>query len=199
MARVATLDTTQLAKLLDITPRHVRNLVAAGVLERARDEEGKELQGRYAMVQNNVAYIRYLRKQSKLDNTSETAYQSARNAKITAEARTAQLKLGVMENRLHMAEDVEWSITTMITAARSRLLAIPSRCARLLIGATKGKEFQEIFDLLMSEIRSCLKELSGYNAMHFASKIDKRVKELGGDSLTDGDSDTGPAGNGATA
>jgi hypothetical protein len=37
------LDTTQVAKLIDVTPRWVRKLTADGVLTRARDANGEEL------------------------------------------------------------------------------------------------------------------------------------------------------------
>ena len=78
MARTVTLDTAQLARFLDITPRHVFRLTNDGVLVRARDEAGNELRGRYELLPNNVSYIRHLRQQGRFDDASESEYQRQR-------------------------------------------------------------------------------------------------------------------------
>jgi hypothetical protein len=48
----------------------------------------------------------------------------------------------------------------------------------LLIGKTK---FQEIYDLIMSEIVTCLRELSGYDPRMFAQQTAARLAEQGVD------------------
>ena len=164
MARTVTLDTAQLARFLDITPRHVFRLTNDGVLVRARDEAGNELRGRYELLPNNVSYIRHLRQQGRFDDASESEYQRQRVGRMRAENEMAQIKLKELKGEMHRATDVEFVMTNMITATKQRLLAIPSRISRLLVGKTS---FQKIFDLISAEIESALKELSAYKPEMF--------------------------------
>jgi hypothetical protein len=162
-----TYPTETVAKLLLLTPRRVRQLTAEGVLTRARDpESGEFLRGRYELFPTLNAYIQFLR-EGRLDDPVETAYTKARSRRMIAEAEQAELRLKVLKGKLHYAEDVEFVMTTMLPAVKARLLAIPSRTTRLLIGKTN---FQEIFGLLYGEIELALKELSTYNPSDFAEQ-----------------------------
>ena len=53
--------TTELAKLLDISPRRVQGLGVTGVVTRARDVDGRPLRGRYVLLDSVRGYIQYLR------------------------------------------------------------------------------------------------------------------------------------------
>lgn len=167
MARTVTLDTAQLARFLDITPRHVFRLTNDGVLVRARDEAGNELRGRYDLLPNNVSYIRHLRQQGRMDDASESEYQRQRVGRMRAENEMAQIKLKELKGEMHRSADVEFVMTNMITATKQRLLAIPSRISRLLVGVTK---FQKIYDMIYKEIEIALKELSGYQPEMFEAR-----------------------------
>jgi phage terminase Nu1 subunit (DNA packaging protein) len=187
--RGATVDTSQLAKLFDTTPRTIQRLTNDGVLVRARDEEGKELRGRFEVFANVRAYVKYLREAARLDDASESKYIRLRNQKMAAESRAAELKLGLMERKLHRAEDVEHVITAMITTCRARLLAIPSRTARLLLGKKKVKE---IYDVIYGEIVLALKELSGYDANKFSQQTEDYLVGIGAEQQSgNGQSDNG--------
>lgn len=176
MPRASTIDTTQLGKLLDLTPRHIQRLTVDGVLIRARDDDGKELRGRFEVFANVRAYVKYLREAARLDDISESKYIRLRNQKMAAESRAAELKVGLMERKLHRAEDVEHVITNMITACRARLLAIPSRISRRLVGK---KHFKEIYNIIYDEIVLALKELSSYNAETFAQETEDYLIGMG--------------------
>ena len=179
MARgTLTADTTQLAKFIDVTPRTVRNLVADGILVPARDENGSELRGRYELLPNNIAYIRYLRRGTAFEDTSENEYNALRNRRIRADAERAELELKLYKGQLHRAEDIQFVLTNMLTAAKSRLLAIPSRVTRLVLGLT---DFQKIYDLIYNEIGAVLKELSEFNRKMFAKQNREFVRGANGD------------------
>jgi phage terminase Nu1 subunit (DNA packaging protein) len=178
MAKATTVDQSQLAKLLDITPRHVRRLVADGVLTRARDIDGKELYGRYELVASVRAYIQYLRFQARLDDASESKYVMLRNSKMAAESETAELKLAIFKSTLHRADDVEFIMTNMFTAMKQRLLAVPARTTRLVVGQTN---FQVIYDLITGEIELALRELSDYNPSMFARQNSAYLSSQGAD------------------
>jgi phage terminase Nu1 subunit (DNA packaging protein) len=176
-----TIDKSQLAKLLDITPRHIQRLTADGVLERARDVDGKELIGRYELIVNVRAYVRYLRTQARLDDASESKYAMLRNQKMAAESERAELELALFKNKLHRSEDVEFILTNMLTAMKAHLLSIPSRMTRLLVGQTK---FQVIYELLSAEIHRALLELSQYNPAMFGAQNRAYLASQGADLET---------------
>jgi Phage DNA packaging protein, Nu1 subunit of terminase len=178
MAKALTIDKGQLAQLLDITPRHVQRLTGDGILTRARDVDGKELMGRYELIANVRSYIKYLRMQARLDDASESKYVMLRNNKMAADSETATLKLAIFKNTLHKADDVEFILTNMFTAMKSRLLAIPSRVTRLVIGQVN---FQVIYDLIYTEIELALRELADYNPMMFKRQNDAYLASQGAD------------------
>lgn len=178
MAKALTIDKGQLAQLLDVTPRHVQRLTGDGVLSRARDLDGKELLGRYELIANVRSYIKYLRMQARLDDASESKYIMLRNNKMAADSETATLKLAIFKNTLHKADDVEFILTNMFTAMKSRLLAIPSRVTRLVIGQTN---FQVIYDLIYTEIELALRELADYHPQMFRQQNAEYLASQGAD------------------
>jgi phage terminase Nu1 subunit (DNA packaging protein) len=155
----------QLAKLIDVSPRYIQQLTKDGILHRATDEDGNELRGRYNLLSVRD-YCRYLRTTLKLDDASEQRYSALRNERMAAENELSQLNLEERKGQLHNSDDVEFVMTQMLTAFKSRVLAIPSRVARQCV----GKKFREIFDIIMYEIEQCLLELSGYDESKFAKE-----------------------------
>jgi phage terminase Nu1 subunit (DNA packaging protein) len=170
------LDTTQLAKLLDISPRWVQKLTNDGVLTRARDANGDELRGRYNLLSIRD-YCRWLRSQARLDDTSEQRYLGLRNEKMAAESEMTRLRLLEYKGELHHARDVEFIMNNMLTYFKQRILSIPARVARLCV----GKSFREIYDLIMTEIELALRELSGYDRSMFAAQRQSYLEAQGVD------------------
>lgn len=165
MAQPVTLDTTQLARLLDITPRRVDQLAADGILVRARDETGHSLRGRWEMIPNVHAYIKHLRGQARLDDASDASFVSHRNSKLRAEAEMAELRLRELKGELLRRDDVDFWISNALTAFKSRIQAIASRISRLLLGKTK---FKEVFDIITTETDLALDELSQMDSAQFS-------------------------------
>ena len=184
MARKTTLDTTQLAKLLLLTNRHVRRLAADGVLIRARNEQGEELRGRYELVENIQAYIKYQREALRLDDASDSRGAMLKNQKLAADAAIADIRLKQLRGEVHNAKDVEFVMTNMITYMKQHLLSIPSRVARLCVGVTS---FQKIYDLISREIEAVLRELTDYQPEMFAPQNAEYLASIGADpsALTD--------------
>jgi len=178
------IDTSQLAKLVDTTPRWIQKLTSDGVLQRARDADGAEIRGRYTLLAIRD-YCRYLRSLARLDDASEARWHGLRNEKLAAESEMMQLNLAERKGELHDARDVEFIINNMLTYFKQRVLSIPSRVARLCV----GKSFREIFDLLSTEIELALRELSGYDRSRFAAQRAEYLKAQGVDleSLNDDD------------
>jgi hypothetical protein len=104
-----------------------------------------------------------------MDDQGATVYQQLRNKKIGAEAERAVLDLQVHKKTLHKEADIEFMMTTMITSVKSRLLSIPSRITRVLMGKT---DFHQIYSIIDTEIELALCELSDYNPNAFARASD---------------------------
>ena len=62
MPAAPNVTTTELAKLLDVTPRRGQMLTEAGIVSRALDVDGKPLRGRYVLLDSVRNYIEYQRK-----------------------------------------------------------------------------------------------------------------------------------------
>jgi hypothetical protein len=86
------LDTSQLAKLCDTSPRWIQKLTTDGVLNRARDADGAELRGRYNLLAIRD-YCRYLKTLAHLDDASEARHLALKNEKLAAETEMAHMNL----------------------------------------------------------------------------------------------------------
>jgi len=175
-----TLDTTQLARLLNMTPRQVQRLKAEGVLILARDEFGDEKRGRWEMVPNVHAYIKYLKGYAKLDDASESTRLQLTNKRLAADAEMAVLRLQEYKGTLHRSADVEFVWTQKVTAFKARVQAIASRISRLLVGQTK---YPVIFDTITTETDLCLREMSEYDSTNFRDKSEQFLSEQGAIAL----------------
>jgi phage terminase Nu1 subunit (DNA packaging protein) len=169
-----TLETSQLARLIDVTPRYVRKLTAEGVISRAVDGDGRELMGRYSLLAIRD-YCRWLRAKMKLEDTSESRRAELQNIKLAAESELAQLKLKEYKGALHHARHIEFIWTSVLTRFKARLLALPSRVARLCV----GKKFREILDIITREIELVLRELSRYDPTAFKKQRDEFLETEG--------------------
>lgn len=169
----------ELAQLFDCHIRYVHTLTQRGVLVKAKDDKGKTIKGRYDLVANVRAYCNFLRQSSRLEkDTSQSAYMQIRTRKLAAEAEVVDLKLKLYKRKLHRAEDVEFVLTNIFTAIKTRLLAIPSRTTRLLMGKT---DFQEIYNLQYAEIEQALRELSDYDPNAFSQRNEEYLATQGGE------------------
>lgn len=165
-----------MAKFIDVTPHRVRQLREAGILKLARDVDGSELRGRYVVLENNIAYIRYLRQQRGMqENASQSEFESHRNRREAANAERAELELKLFKGQVHRWEDIEVILTQRITAAKQRILAIASRTARLVTGC---KSFEKNYNTLYTECESACNEIATLNARTFMKQTMAYLKSL---------------------
>jgi PIN domain nuclease of toxin-antitoxin system len=159
--RATTVTTTQLAKIILLSERRIQQLVRAGILKHAYDEDdGHELRGRFQAIPNVQAYIRYLRQELGSEDMTETRFLDARSRRMLAMASAEELRLDVLRGKLHRAEDVEYFMTNRDSEIRIRLLAISSRVTRLLVGQSDPNAIRTIID---AEILAVLDELVVYD------------------------------------
>jgi hypothetical protein len=87
---------------------------------------------------------------------------------VAAEAELEELHLAEYKGQLHHARHIEFIWTSILTRFKARLLALPSRVARLCV----GKKFHEILEIITREIEILLREFSGYDASTFKAERD---------------------------
>jgi phage terminase Nu1 subunit (DNA packaging protein) len=148
-------DREQLASVLGVSSRQVDRLVVDKVLKPVRCK----LRGKHfrlsASVQSYLAHReRYVTARAK---ANDDAYIVARAKRMEALAAKEQLSLAAMKGDYFRRDDLNFHITQMITACRSRLMAVPSRVMFQLVGVTDSRKANQIVD---TEIRRALLEFS---------------------------------------
>jgi phage terminase Nu1 subunit (DNA packaging protein) len=169
--------TTQLARLLLLSERRIQQLVRAGVLKHAFDEDtGRELRGRFRFVANLHSYLKYQRNElGRSDDVTELRYLEGRSRRMTALAEAEEMRLGQLKGKLFRAEDIEFVVTQVFTAIKNKLLAVPSRVGRLLIAKT---DIVEITTLLKDEVELALTELTTIDRSMFAAQNEAYLASL---------------------
>ena len=146
---VPTYTTDTIAKLLDLTPRRVQQLVDEGVFPRAK-------RGHYELVPVVRGYVRHLRERAAAHEMS--GEYGAHRARLTkARADMAELERAQIIASLVPADEVEAAWETVTAAMRSRLLAVASNVAPRLMTVKGVAEAQ---DVLRAEIHAALGDLA---------------------------------------
>lgn len=148
------LDT--IAKLLDLTPARVTQLVKEGVIPR------KE-RGRYELVPVVRGYIKYLRERGLRSDVSGDDYNTHRTRLVKTKADLAELEKAQIEEMLIPASDVEKAWIDVSQNMRQKLLAVPQRLSPDVFAAEK-----------LTEVKAILKE-GIYDALEEISQVEVRV------------------------
>ena len=139
-----------IARLLDLTPRRVQQLVAEGVIP-------KDERGRYELVPVVRAYIRYLRERALSQDLGSDALVQHRARLTKARADMAELEHAQMLGELVPAAQVEEAWAAVVAVMRTRLLALPTKVAPRVVALSHEAAIQ---DALRAEIADALAELS---------------------------------------
>ena len=149
-------STSELAEILQISTRRVRELVADGVLPR-------EDRGKFDISECSRRYIQFLnrpetatRRAAALGVTTDKRIGSARRDLLQAQAERQQLRLAKERGELipiHLFKD---ELIRTLQVVRDRLLKLPEKVAVHLVGLPAGEITRE----LDRAVRSALSELA---------------------------------------
>lgn len=139
-----------ICKVIDLTPQRVLQLVKEGVIP-------KHERGRYELVPVVNAYVQFLRKKKIVGNVHGDDYSTHRTRLTKARADITEMERAQMENRLIPSSDVELAWNSIVSNARNRLIAIPTKVAPVVFAS---KNLNEIRDIIKEEIYAALDELS---------------------------------------
>ncbi len=153
MAEPTTYPIATIAKLLDISPRRIRQLVDEGVIPR-------EERGRYALVPAVRGYIQFLRERAVNADVGSDELGRHRARKLKAEAEQAEMKSAEMRSELLPRDEVHVAVTTVLALVRGKILALPSKAAPLWSAAQTTAEAQAI---IKDACHDALNELAATN------------------------------------
>lgn len=127
-----TLEVTdaQLAKLLDVSARRVRQLAEQGTLERVAP-------GRFCLGDAVQALIDQA-------GGAGSEFQKQRTRKITADADRAELELAIARKDVAPVKDMEDAMDQFVGLVRTNMLHIPVRVTSMLLGETDERRFKDV-------------------------------------------------------
>ena len=144
---------TELAKLLGITDRHLRNLANEGVIKKTE-------KGKYLLLESVRGYIEYIESKNDVDLNLKDEKIMEEIKRIKKDVELKDLKIKETKNQLHLASIVEKVMTDMLMNIKGKLLSISSKVAPAVIAADNLGEIQ---DVIQDEIFEVLEELSEYD------------------------------------
>ena len=158
-------STSELACVLGITARYVRQLTEDGQLEKIRE-------GRYALCASVQKYIDSREAVTEDDAKLERAKRAAEVTLKTSKAHIAKLEADELRGKMHRSEDVEAMTADLIYTVRSSLLALPGRLA---VDVAAVKTSAEAAEVIRKEVALLMQELTQYR--YDPKKYEERVRE----------------------
>ena len=150
MAEIPNYPIAVIAKLLDLSERHVRRLADDNILKKPEKNKGWE-------ITNVTFYIRYLRERAFGKDISTTDLHNEKLRLTKAQADKATLEVNELEGELIPAQLVEDTWINITANVRGRLLGLPSRIAHKVITA---ENYQEALLITTEEVHEALNELA---------------------------------------
>ena len=160
-------STTELACVLGVTGKRIRQMAEDGVLEKVK-------QGRFRLCDSVQKYIGFKTRATMSEDESklEIGRKAAETQLKTAKAFIAKLEAEELQGNMHRSEDVAAMTEDLVYTIRSALLALPGRLAVNVAQAATPAEASEIIRL---EVHAVMKELSEYK--YDPKKYEERVRQ----------------------
>lgn len=150
----------ELAKFLDVSDRHIRDLVSEGYI--IKTERGK-----YLLFESIRGYINYLEEKNNAPKDLKEEKIKEEIARIKEDTELKKIRKMELKNQLHSAEIVKEVMTNMLVNMKGKLLSISNKLAPLIVVMDNLGEIQ---DTIQTEILEVLTELSEYDPEMFKDK-----------------------------
>lgn len=159
-------STSELACVLGITGRRVRQLAEDGQLEKMR-------KGRFLLCDSVQRYIASPSKED--DSDEDLRLDRARRAADVdlkkSKAQIAELEAQELRGKMHRSEDVASMTEDLIFTIREMLLALPGRLA---VDVSAADSTAEAAEMIRREIFAVMRELADYR--YDPKKYEERVR-----------------------
>ena len=172
-------SSSELACVLGITGRNIRQLVEDGQLEK--------VDGRFILSDSVQRYVAFKSKRDK-DDEEKRLEKTRLTADVTMKASKAQIakmEADELRGKMHRSEDVAAMTEDLIYTIRGSLMALPGRLAVDVAATATPAEAAEI---IRKEVHALMRELANYQ--YDPEKYEERVRErrkweAGGGDLDD--------------
>ena len=160
----------ELAKLVDVDERRIRQIEQEGVIKSEPKANGKEKR-EYDFAKSIVALVRYYRKKADSRRSGDSADMEAEKLRhLVVKREKEELLLEELKNDLHRTADIERVMGAALSRLRINLLAIPMGVAPVVRDKTN---VNEIADIINERICRALNEIATLD-------IDKMLDEEDG-------------------
>lgn len=159
-------SSSELACVLGITGRNIRQLVEDGQLEK--------VDGRFILSDSVQRYVAFKSKRDK-DDEEQRLDKARRTAEVTlraSKAQIAKMEADELRGKMHRSEDVAAMTEDLIYTIRGSLMALPGRLAVDVATVTTPAEAAEI---IRKEVHALMRELANYQ--YDPEKYEERVRE----------------------
>lgn len=159
-------SSSELACVLGITGRNIRQLVEDGQLEK--------VDGRFILSDSVQRYVTFKSKKEK-DDDEQRLDKARRTAEVTlraSKAQIAKMEADELRGKMHRSEDVAALTEDLIYTVRGSLMALPGRLA-VDVAATKTPA--EAAEIIRKEVHALMRELANYQ--YDPEKYEERVRE----------------------
>jgi hypothetical protein len=159
-------SSSELACVLGITGRNIRQLVEDGQLEK--------VDGRFILSDSVQRYVAFKSKRDK-DDEEKRLEKTRLTADVTMKASKAQIakmEADELRGKMHRSEDVAAMTEDLIYTIRGSLMALPGRLAVDVATVTTPAEAAEI---IRKEVHALMRELANYQ--YDPEKYEERVRE----------------------
>ncbi len=157
-------NTSELACVLGITGRRVRQLVEDGVLEKIST-------GCFLLCKSVQAFVAGVNQKSKPTKTDEDRAEAEVSLK-KAKAIKAVLEAKELQGKMHRSEDVEAITGDLILFMRDRLSALPGRLA---VDVAEVDNPAKVAEIIKNEVYKIMEEMSHYK--YDPAEYAERVRE----------------------
>lgn len=159
-------SSSELACVLGITGRNIRQLVEDGQLEK--------VDGRFILSDSVQRYVAFKSKRNK-DDEEKRLEKTRLTADVTMKASKAQIakmEADELRGKMHRSEDVAAMTEDLIYTIRGSLMALPGRLAVDVAAVATPAEAAEI---IRKEVHALMRELANYQ--YEPEKYEERVRE----------------------
>ena len=148
------LSTALMARVLDISPRRLQQLVTDGIIEKAE-------RGKFDLIGTVHGYIRFLRDRLKAQDGGSEDLMRSRASIASTKATLAEINLKQVRGELVPADEVLNAFVAQILSAKARLLAIPAKLAHRIVNV---KNVAEAETLIREAIHEALADIADADA-----------------------------------
>ena len=141
----------ELAKLLNITDRYVRQLAKEKILQKSGNK--------YLLIENIHSYIEYVKSNNSGNKNLKDLKLQKEIEKLSKDVELKEMKIAEIKNELHSAETVKKVMTSMLLNLKGKMLSVPNKVSPLVVGCDNLGDIQNI---ILENIEDALLELSDY-------------------------------------